>query len=392
MKSLSLAILVSLTMLFAFSISCSNISSPSIIQSTYSYIKPEYDNIQLTLQDDSIEFVLDEDSYNQIRSINYFDQQGASYVSFYDARSKSINIYNFWSKKLEIRIDLKKWLTDSHFKYTTASVLNFDSIFVSNIGTLYLFDSAGVMKKKIECKEGTSAIVAMDNSGPLIVKRNVVFTGVKSNVDDKSLNSLRKWRALYMFDLDSKAHELLYQLPEIYRKNIFGEKFLSVGYCLNDRGNFVFSFPADTNIYETDLMKYHAAYYGKSKLQLGPIMPVPEAELRNNNGFKQYVIRDSYGPIYYDPYKKRYIRLAKQKISEELYETNKWTRQSSFIIFDENFKIIGESKFPADLSYSSIFFTPDGGIYSRVNSKDEYALHFVRLAYDERKDSLLANK
>lgn len=384
--------LVLLTIFFAFSISCSNISSPSITQSTYSYIKPEYDNIRLTLQGDSIEFVLDEDSYNQIRSINYFDQHDTSYISFYDARSKSINIYRFGSKKLEMRIDLKKWLPDSHFKYTTVSVLNFDSIFVSNIGTLYLFDSAGVMKKQIESKEGTNAIVAMDNSSPLVVKGNAVFTGVKSNVDDKSLKSLQKWRALYMFDLEGKAQELLYQLPEMYRKNIFGEKFLSAGYCLNDKGNFVFSFPADTNIYETDLTKYHAAYYGKSRLQLGPIMPVPETELRNKNGFKQYVIRDSYGPIYFDPYKKRYIRLAKQKISKELYETNKWTRQSSFIIFDENFKIIGESKFPSDLSYSSIFFTPDGGIYSRVNSRDEYALHFVRLAYEERKDSLLANK
>jgi hypothetical protein len=163
-------------------------------------------------------------------------------------------------------------------------------------------------------------------------------------------------------------------------------------YCVNDKGNLVFSFSADTSIYETNLEDYHVAYYGKSRFQEEDISPVPETELEKDNGFKQLTIRDSYGPIYYDSYKKRYLRVARQKISGELYETNKWERRSSFIIFDENFRIIGEGRFPADLSYSSIFFTPEGRIYSRVNIKDEYALHFVRLAYEERKDSLFANK
>lgn len=392
MKLVSVLQVPLLIVLYLFVLGCRDIPRTNIIPSSYLFIQPEYTDIYLSQQKDSVDFDLDEDTYNQIRSINYFNKGNDEFISFYDARSQSVNIYNFDSKQLIKRIELKKWLPDPHLKFTSVSVQNFDSIFIANIGKLYLFDSAGVMKKDIQCLGGVNAIITVNYSNPLIVNGNTVYTGVKANVDELSSKSISGWRALYSLNLEDHSQKLLYQLPDMYQEHILGERFMRSGYCFNNKGNFVISFSADTNIYETNLADYHAAYFGKSQYQSGDISPVPEIELKMKNGFKQFTIRDSYGPIYYDPYKKRYLRVARQKISAELYETNKWQRQSSFIIFDEKFKIIGESKFPADLSYSSIFFTPDGGIYSQVNSNDEYALHFVRLAYDERKDSLLANK
>ncbi|SHM37083.1 DUF4221 family protein [Chitinophaga sp. CF418] len=371
---------------------CHDIPRISIVQSLRSYIPPDYDSVNLIPLVDSIEFLLDEDSYNQIRSINYFNQDSNSFISFFDVRSNSVNVYNFSSRQLIKRLELKKLLPDSHIKYTSVDVINFDSIFISNMGRLYLLDSSGAIRQSVECEGGKEAIAVVDNSNPLIVRGNKVYTGVKCNVDYLSLKSLLKWRAMYSFDLKEHSQRLVYQLPDTYMKQIFGDKFLDVSYCQNDKGNIIFSFPADTNIYETNLQKYHVAYLGKSKFQQEAIPAIQGAETKKQNKFKQYALRDSYGPIYYDPYKKRYLRVARQKISSKLYETNKWERQSSFIIFDENFRIIGESKFPAALSYSSVFFTPDGGIYSRVNFKDEYTLHFVRLVYKDSKDSLRQSK
>jgi hypothetical protein len=179
------------------------------------------------------------------------------------------------------------------------------------------------------------------------------------------------------------SKELYYQLPEIYQENLYGYSFLDYSYCHNDRGNFVFSFAADTNIYETNLKDYHVAYYGKSRFQAGPIKPVTKEDLRRDDSYKLYALRDSYGPIFYDPYKKRYLRQAKQKITEADFLAKNTSKKRTVIIFNEQFKIIGESETDDQFSFSSIFFTESGGIYARVNPGDEHALHFARLVYEE---------
>jgi hypothetical protein len=175
--------------------------------------------------------------------------------------------------------------------------------------------------------------------------------------------------------------DLHYSLPVIYKKGLYGRRFLQYSYCYNDKNNFVFSFPADSNIYESNLTDYHISYPGKSRFQQGSIEPVSRKSLENDEGGKEYTFRDSYGPIYFDPYKKRYLRIAKQKVSKEAYVAKTTSRKSSIIVFDEHFKIIGEFICSDDYLLDTIFFTPDGGMYARINPKDESALHFVRLAW-----------
>jgi hypothetical protein len=177
---------------------------------------------------------------------------------------------------------------------------------------------------------------------------------------------------------------LYYHLPELYQNNLYGFNFLNYNYCYNNHGRFVFSFPADTNIYETDLAGCHVAYYAKSRFHSGNITPVSKEELQGNDaGYKQYKLRDSYGPVYFDPFRKRYLRLAKQKISAADYTNKKLERKESVIVFNENFKIIGELEITDDFAFSTLFFTSNGDMYARVKPGDEYALHFVRLEYKE---------
>lgn len=355
---------------------------PVTSASSYVFIDPVYKDLDLAPQADSLRFQLTENRYNQIRSFNYFEHKGNAYMSFYDQRSESVNIYDFHSQQLAKTFKLKSILGKFIYK-TSVFVKNMDSIFIVNAKNLFIYDTACNLKKSYKDFDFTDGKVYFDNTHPLIIEGNSMYASLVPNVDETSLESLTDWRGIYKYNLKEETGSLYYPLPSLYLSNLYGDNFLKHSFCFNDKGKFVFSFPADTNIYETDLANYHKAYYAKSKLQSKPIDGVPAEEIKNGNSFRQYVMRYSYGPVYFDAYKKRYLRLARRPISKAEYESNKTQRDHGFIVFDKDFKIIGEGHLTPDISYNTIFFTSDGRIYARKNVKDEYALHFVRLDYVE---------
>lgn len=356
------------------------------VPSTYVYKAPVYD-IAINTSPDTLHFYLGDDTFNDIKSINYFDYKGKSYIALYDRRSESVNIYDFHTQQRVKRILLKPTFKGKALVKGSVYVKSFDSLFVTNKYVLYLVNGNGQALRRIEFENGVENMAIMDNTTPAVLKDNMLYTGVRPYANESSLSALRKWKLLYRFNISSQDHQLDYSLPAIYHDNFWGKRFLEYGYCYNDKGRFVFSFPADTAIYETDLSAYHAGYYAKSKFQSGNIEPVYKEQLKEE-ATKQFAIRDSYGPIFFDPYRKRYLRLANQKMSPADYETKK-ERRKSIIIFDEDFRIIGESPIDKGCSFKSLFFTADGKIYAKVNVKDEYAIHFVRLAYTgEEKETI----
>jgi hypothetical protein len=361
--------------------------TPLTAAATYTYIKPSYSDIKLLPQADTLHFLLGERTYNAIKSFNYFKHNGAAFISFYDRGSKSINIYNFLSENLVNRIPLRKWVNSSKLDKASVYIKNFDSIFVTTNKALYLLDSTGAVKKRIDFPNDPDKLGYFSNTTPAVINGNLLYIGIKPFIDEKSLKAHKEWRVLYGIDIQHGSKKRYYSLPDIYQKNLYGYAFLEYSYCFNARGHFVFSFAADTNIYETDLNDYHIAYYGKSRFQNASILPVTKEDLRREDSFKFYSLRDSYGPIFFDPYKKRYLREAKQKKGEAEYLANTSGKKRSIIIFNEDFKIIGESEINGDFSLSSVFFTPDGRIYTRVKISDEHALHFVRLAYQEAQEN-----
>ncbi len=361
-----------------FNLGCQQSTEP--MASTYKFIEPSYENIELKSQKDSLYFPLDSNSYNDIRTFNFFTDKGKPYIAFFDKRTVSINVYDFATQQLLVPIRLKR----KHAKGFTY-VVNFDSIFVINEDRMILMDSARFIKDSIALFESPNSKPIVNNEMPAVLRNNVLYTGIQPINMESSLKTQQRWNVVCGFDLSNNTKKLYYQLPSLYWKDLYGYSFLEYSYCVNDRGNFVFSFPADTNIYETNLIDLNNAYYAKSKFQSGPILPVAQKTIDSGESRREYYLRDAYGTIYYDPYQKRYLRFAKQKITKANYLAKKKERERSLIILNEDFKVIGESALSDGLAaFKSIFFTPDGGIYIRTKSEDEQAIHFARLEYSDK--------
>jgi hypothetical protein len=359
---------------------CGN--KPDIVKVDYQYTEPTYANIQLIPQPDTLSFHLAENSYNMIGSFNYFTDHGKPFISFFDRDGRSIITYNFLTQQLVHKIPLKKWFADQSFKKASTYVVNFDSIFVITAEKLIIVDSSSKIKKTVALFDDPDKKPFNDNETPAVIKSHILYTGMMPIIAQGSLKSHREFKVLCGFDLNSDTKGLYYQLPEIYQENLYGYSYLEYSYCVNDQGNFVFSFPADTTIYETNLSDYNKSYFAKSHFQTENIKPISREVIESGGSRKEYYTSYSYGTVYYDPYQKRYMRLARQKINEADYLAKNKIRKRSMIFFDDHFKIIGESLFDDNFDYRSIFFTPQG-TYTRVRLGDEQALHFVQMKYSD---------
>lgn len=348
---------------------------------------PKYNNMGLTTFPDTLHFYLNDTTFSSIKSLNSFNDHGSDYLSVYDERSESVNIFDLASKKLIKKILPLKYLPDKRLYKTTVYCRNFDSIFISNNEKkLYLLDSSGQIMDAVKFSDKNFKIVArLENSNPVVLKENLVMAGIRPSATINSKRKVREWRIIYQFDLLQNKKARIYKLPVRYLNNVYDYHFLDYSYCFNKNNRFIFSFPADSNLYETDLLNLHIAHFAKSQWQQGDITPILKSDDGTSSDSKLYLKKDYYGAVFFDPYHKRYLRFFKRKISDREYAVEETDRKSTVLIFNDNLQIIGEANWPDGVSFSSLFFTKDGSMYARVNREDENALHFIRLIYKENK-------
>ncbi|WP_240966268.1 DUF4221 family protein [Pseudoflavitalea sp. G-6-1-2] len=334
---------------------------------------------------DTINLPLAEGTTTGLGSISYFTMNDSSYVATFDKATFTLTLYTFPSGNIIKAIPLKKWLTGIKLEKTSVCVRNFDSIIICTRTHIVLFDTSSRIKNKIEIPKGQS--LAFSNETPLIIKGHILYTNNIKAVAENSLPALKRYKLIEGFDLSLNDQKSYYNLPKVYTSDYYGYSFLRYGYCLNEKGNFVFSFPADTSLYETNLAEYHKSYNARSKFQTEDIKPVSKKDIEDGQSYYEYSIRYSYGPVFYDPAKKWYLRMAKQKLSDSSVYAKNRSRSRSMIILDQNFKIISEAPAPDHIDLFSLFFTRDGQLFARVDNNRKPYVSLVRVEYAEYIDS-----
>lgn len=364
--------------------SCQESSKSLLI---HHYQPPSY-KVEIIPADDTLRFPLTENTFNAIKSFNIFRSDTNTYLSLYDGRSEIISIYDFHSGNLIRQLKIEEIIKPESLNKTSVYSKNFDTIFIINKNAIFLADSAGTLKDTVLLQEVVEHSMPIFEGGrPPVFANGRIMTGRHARSVGTSFTTLKSWNLIYDIDLKTGKITKYYNLPDIYFKEYFGRSFLDYSYCYNNHNRFVFSFPADSNIYETDLSARHTAYNSKSRFHNNAIEPVPKAELigKVETRLRSYLLRDSYGEIFFDPSKKRYLRVAKSKLTIPEYDAKIRSKKQRLMIFDENLRIIGESAFDANISLSGLLITPEGQVYARLNPRDEYAVNFIKLSYIESK-------
>lgn len=346
-------------------------------------IDSNYSLVALTPTPDSIVFEIDSIKDMNVKSFNYFTKEGKEFLCILERHGPDIYIYDIGRKSIVMKLSLKDVFKNRPLYKTSVYCKSIDSICIYNHLSFYLVDINGKIKDSIECKTNPYfSIASFDNLNPPVTYGDYIFAEARPRLDNTDKDNLSKWRVLYKFDMKRKQAKTVQELPDLYKENLFSYSFFYNSYCFNDKGCFVFSFPADTNIYETNLKEHFYSYQAKSSFQKEEITPADKSDLNSSEGdAKNFLLTHSYGAIYYDQFHKVYLRVSKQKVSRKAFVEKNWRKKQSLVIIDQNFKVIGETEFPDDVDLSFSFITPTGDLYVRSYKSGSKSLNFVKYKY-----------
>ena len=132
---------------------------------------------------------------------------------------------------------------------------------------------------------------------------------------------------------------------------------------------------------------------GKSRY-LDRMRPILKEDADGYIGIKEAVEAASYSHIMYDKYRDIYYRFAEMPcelgLNEYVYNDAK-AREFSVIIFDKDFRIIGETKFPGNKYFYKMSFIGRDGLYISENNEanpefDENKLVFACFGLQDLKN------
>ncbi|MRG47686.1 DUF4221 domain-containing protein [Chitinophaga sp. SYP-B3965] len=376
---------------------CKEEPKSNLVESSYEYIDPEYDQVSIEATPDSLHFLLSDHFYSSLRSFNAFSSGDSTYVSFFNKQARAIGIYDVENQRVAGYVELADSIIGKRMDNVTVFCYNFDTILVATKTKLFLIDSSGkilssfklfgdyLASKDLQGQKRLTTQINLDNTKPPVFKDNVLYSAIRpAYYTNRTLSAQRRTHIAYAIDLRGNKASLLYNFPRSYWEKYFGYYFIDFYFCRNDKEDFIISFSGDSNIYATDLAGISHSFTGKSNLLKGDISPLGRETDSSVVEIKHFMSSDKYGPIYFDTYRKRYLRAALQgNQGDDQTSSRKEEINQSILVFDEKFKIIGESKLPGDISLRHMFITPNGKIYARTRMRDEYRIHFVRLEYKE---------
>ena len=350
------------------------------------------DSMSLVPTEDYLEYEIDSDSEVPIYNLYTFEDNSTEYLTFSNRYSRTILIYELLTGKFVKKVEfagegpngIGQWLYGYMMK-------DFDHIYVPSAhkAELFLSDTTGVLRKRIDyvfTEEGMKTVrlyymnqynvqlTFIDNL--LYIPQNLNATlGEDRWVEESPV-------CIVVDTITHKVKRLPMGFPQLIsgrdvRNTIGGDLSYSQVY---DGTNFVYSFSMDEKLYKV----HH---------QTGDIKTYPVKSRYVKNLKFEKVLQDfpllvkktceiaEYGNIFYDKYRKVYYRFVYPETELDvnldylkILHTGK--KEFSIMILDEEFNILGETKFPAFTYVPHICFIREDGLYISTS-------HFMREDYSD---------
>lgn len=355
-------------------------------------IRDVSDSMSLVPAEDFLEYEIDSDSEVPIFNLYTFEDNGTEYLTFSNRHSRTILIYELLSGKFVKKVEfagegpngIGQWL----YGYL---MTDFNHIYVPSAHkeTIFLTDTTGVFKDKIiysYTEDGLNTLRAYYNN---IDNVQLTFIGDSLYIPQSLNNSLGedKWvkesPVSVVVDMNNGKvtrfpmnHPPLLPDREV-RKTLEGGVAYSQVYNGKD---FVYSFTMDEKLYQVNPQTgNYETFPVKSRY-------LPELKFRKSpEDFAQVLKKNCetahYGNIFYDKFRKVYYRFACPETELganlnylKILHTGK--KEFSIMILDEEFNILGETKFPAFTYVPHICFIREDGLYISTS-------HFMREDYSD---------
>jgi len=356
--------------------------------------KPKVDSSDLYVMEPSdvyLEYEIDSDTEIPQFNLYTFEDNGTEYLTFSNPYTSRILIYELMSGKYikTITFDMEgpngigNWLFGYMMK-------DFNHIYLpsANKEVFFLTDTTAVLKKKYDYSQTQDGINTVKAYYTNIDNTQIAFIGdslfipqmLNNRLGDKMIEE--SVTGIYLDTLTSQVTQFPMKYPPLIsskdvRNSIEGPLSFSLAY---NGESFVYSFAMDENLYKANpytgcVEKYPAKSRYLFNLRFKR-MPDDFSQV-----LKKTCETADYGNILYDKYRKVYYRFVHPETELEdnlnyLKILHSGKKEFSIMILDENFKVLGETKFPPFTYVPHINFIREDGLYLSTS-------HFMREDYSD---------
>jgi hypothetical protein len=324
-----------------------------------------------------------------------YEDKGQEYLYYANKEAYTIQIYNIASKKLEKTIKLNRSGPNQISSYRGFVIKNADSLYIvgSSAYTLYLINNkADVLRKYTWASDDIIANSELSDIGIMqvhgnsygIIKNDTLFVLAAPDLNPHKANFYTKGNVGQWINLKTGKVGFVLNFPKIYcQKNysyLFGHYYLTS----NEKQELVYSFSGSDslNISKIGSWSFFNTMLAKSNdISTIESLPAPLGGVTSEEQFYKYMqTKPQYAGIWYDKYRKIYYRVALQK--DDTIK-NAWSAQPfSIIVLDNNFKKVGETKFPAKKYHYLGIMVGKEGLYLPLGNANNEEIDEENLVYD----------
>ncbi|MDH6312609.1 hypothetical protein M2137_001384 [Parabacteroides sp. PFB2-10] len=325
---------------------------------------------------ESLLFELDRSTYPTIPTLSIVSDGGEEYLSIENRDCNQIIFYNLKNGNRDFTIDAEVSGSNGVGPFLGYYIHNLDSIFLTSIHTaeIPLIDRNANEIDKIQYEYSTNGLKLFKKQSltsmvyhPLELIDNKLYVCVGAN------RHAERNPVSVSIDLETKeVRELNFYYPALPNVDNKNKRSSSEDYfsrCFNGE-NFIYSFHYDENIYITSVDHKEQRKIPVKSYYVDKISIPDDYDYTTDfrQGARNLCEGSYYGNLIYDKYRNVYYRIAYPKTSIEsgvdavsLIQFGK--KNFSIIILDNEFDIIGETRFP-DYRYNSyLLFVNKDGLY-----------------------------
>ena len=328
-------------------------------------------------------FPIDENTYYLSKRIFQFEEDGKEFLFFGNLEKKQyeILIYDITKQNLHKRIPLMKQGPNGIPSITGCKPFD-DSktimIFQHSASRLYTINDKGEILTRHSVKLPDGRFTYCEDGFSYFYNPSFCLDSIVYLFHSLEKPNMTKedWKNLSMFSyLNLKSGKT--GVTSIHYPSIFGGEIKNPAgghrftYDYNyKQGKLVCSFTIYDSLMVSDDLKQVRWYNGKSRY-----MKSVRPKLEEANGGIQALVkmkeRGKYHNVMYDKYRDVYYRFVELPYELQKNESpygDQYAREFSVIIFDKDFNIIGETKFPGNKYFYKMSFVGRDGLYISENN------------------------
>ena len=358
--------------------------------------KKESADAGLELTEDSVVYLLADNVMLEIRALfPFIDKDGHEYLTFQNQLEPEICVYDLQSGEFVKSIFFDREGANGVGMFGGYHVIDFDEIYLPSLqqSKVFVMEESGKKKREIITEKTDDGIPLLPFGAITFAYRPIYFNNGKmyipQTINMRLGNKVMEKSPVYVV-VDTVKNVLspfpikfppIMSSDDVTKPSLGNE--LSYSCCLNDKDQFVFSFFFDEDIYVVSLqdgemkkIKVKSRYIDKPAIKENPPQDFDEAMKASSE-------IPCYGNLIYDKYPKVYYRFVylKADLDGEKNYLNIWQygrKSFSIMILNEDFDVIGETRFPDFTYISTLHYIGKDGLYLSDS-------HYKNPSFDENK-------